>query len=59
MHIRDIEVWISTKTETDPAKYRNVLALMDPAELENTQNTPAARRPGTRLTNPGQVEEGK
>jgi cell surface protein SprA len=59
MHIREIEVWISTKTEMDPAKYRNVLALMDQAELENTQNNPAARRPGTRSPSPGQVEEAK
>ena len=59
MHIHEIEVWISTKTEMDPAKYRNVLALMDPVELDYTQNTPAARRPGTRLPSPGQVEEMK
>ena len=39
MHIREIEVWVSTKTEMDPAKYRNVLALMDQAKIDSGNYT--------------------
>jgi cell surface protein SprA len=61
MHIRDIEVWVSTKTEMDPAKYRNVLALMDGAEVERIvrDNDLAARLPGAKSPVQGQVEEAK
>ena len=34
----NIEVWVSTKTETDPTKYRNVLALMDPHNLDFSEH---------------------
>jgi len=59
MHIREIEVWVSTKTEMDPAKYRNVLALMDPAKVDSTIKNTAARVPGAWSPVQGQVEEGK
>ena len=45
MHVRDIEVWVSTKTETNPAIFRNAVALMDPAALQQAQTTPALRKP--------------
>ena len=43
----------------DPAKYRNVLALMDPAKVDSAIKNSAARVPGTWSPVQGQVEEGK
>lgn len=61
VHIHDIEVWVSTKTEMDPSKYRNVLALMDQRDVDSASlpTNKAARIPGARAPNLGQVEEGK
>ncbi len=62
MRIRQIEVWISTKTETDQNKYRNVVALMDQAAVEGltATNNPDSLRIGalTRTPVPGQIEDG-
>ena len=58
-HIRQIEVWVSTKTETDPTKYRNVLALMDQKQVDSAKNNLAARRKGVWTPAQGQVEEAK
>ena len=57
--IVQIEVWVSTKTEMDPAKFRNVLALMDQAKVDSAIKDSTLRIPGTWTPTPGQVEEGK
>ncbi|RPI02409.1 MAG: cell surface protein SprA, partial [Ignavibacteriae bacterium] len=57
--IREIEVWVSTITEMDPAKYRRVLALMDAAKVDSAQNNSQARLPGAWAPVQGQVEETK
>jgi hypothetical protein len=58
-HIREIEVWVSTKTETDPTKYRNVLALMDLAKVDSAKKNPAAQLKGVWTPVQGQLEEAK
>jgi cell surface protein SprA len=57
--IVQIEVWVSTKTEMDPAKFRNVLALMDQVKVDSAIKDSTLRIPGTWTPTPGQVEEGK
>jgi cell surface protein SprA len=62
----DIEVWISTKTEMDPSKFRNVIALMDEATVERLTAKAAEKpavvdslRKGVITPVQGQNEEGK